>query len=450
MRTRWFADPAEDERLDETLLRLVGAVSRMLDGLASPPVTPGSGRVHAAASALVLPHAAIPGCSLVVQVVAWSSSVGCWWSVGADPRTGPANLELSAELPLEPDGPARAAAWLERELERPVVARARHYGVAHRREWAVVLDDGYQLPVAHRWLPGPRSWLLGLAVAAKLSGWALIALTPELLGAPSNDAAVRALALTAAAALLAWFWGASGQRPGRVRAPMLAGLVLATLGAGLALLLGPAEWAPPVDSAQQALGLFLHDSFPSLLGVAALACYLSAFRGLPGRATPRPPWPRALPVAAGLAWGLGLAVGLYWLARYVPAPGEAALTWYGALVVTMRATAVGLALVLVFVLLDRRPALSRPAAGAGLAGAALLVLAWSLGVQTATSWLVPHLPSVLTHGLSVAPVVLGGFAGTALLAVAAADPQASRDASPSPRVATASTRNPTARANWGE
>jgi hypothetical protein len=116
----------------------------------------------------------------------------------------------------------------------------------------------------------------------------------------------------------------------------------------------------------------------------------------------------------------------------------------------MQATAVGLALVLVFVLLDRRPALSRPAAGAGLAGAALLVLAWSLGVQTATSWLVPHLPSVLTHGLSVAPVVLGGFAGTALLAVAAADPQASRDASPSPRVATASTRNPTARANWGE
>jgi hypothetical protein len=92
---------------------------------------------------------------------------------------------------------------------------------------------------------------------------------------------------------------------GQVRGPMLAGLVLATLGAGLALLLGPAEWAPPVDSAQRALGLFRHDSFPSL-------------------------------------------------------------------------------------------------------------------------------------------------AGTALLAVAAADPQVSRDASPSPRVATASTRNPTARANWGE
>ena len=83
MRTRWFADPAEDERLDETLLRLVGAVSRMLDGLASPPVTPGSGRVHAAASALVLPHAAIPGCS---QVVAWSSSAS--WSARWPPGPG--------------------------------------------------------------------------------------------------------------------------------------------------------------------------------------------------------------------------------------------------------------------------------------------------------------------------------------------------------------------------
>ena len=170
MRTRWFADPDEDERLDETLLRLVGAISRMLDGLASPPVAPGTGRIDAAAAAVVLPHAAVPGCSLVVQVAAWSSSIGCWWSPGTDPRTGPANLELSTELPIEPDGPARAAAWLERELARPVVTRSRHYGLAHRREWAVVLDDGYQLPVAHRWLPGPRAWLLGVAVAAALSG----------------------------------------------------------------------------------------------------------------------------------------------------------------------------------------------------------------------------------------------------------------------------------------
>jgi hypothetical protein len=372
-----------------------------------------------------------------VQVAAWSSSIGCWWSPGTDPRTGPANLELSTELPIEPDGPAQAAAWLERELARPVVTRSRHYGLAHRREWAVVLDDGYQLPVAHRWLPGPRSWLLGVAVAAALSGWALTALTPWLLGPSWARPAVRALDVTAMAALLGWFLGASGQRPGGMRAPMGTGLLLATLGAGLALLLGPAEWAPPFDSVLQVLGLFLRDSLPSLLGVAALVCYLSAFRGLPVPAGPRPPWPRALPVAAGLAWGLDLAVGLYWLARFAPAPGEAALTWYGVLVVAMRATAVGLAVVLAFVVLDRRPGLSRPAAGAALAGAVLLALAWSLAVQVGSSWLVPHLPQVLVPGLFVAPAVLAGFAGTALLAVAAADPQASRDGSPSPRVATA-------------
>jgi len=454
MHTRWFADPAEGERLDETLLRLVGAVSRMLDGLDSPAVAPGTGRIDVAASAVVLPHAGVPGCSLVAQVAAWSSSVGCWWSVGTDPRAGPANLELSAELPLEPDGPARAAAWLERELERPVVTRARRYGVARRREWAVVLDDGYELPVGHRWLPGrggageggtalagmlpgPRSWLLGVAAAAALARWALVALSPQLLVAPWTDPAVRALDLAASAALLAWFWAAGQRRPGQVRTPMLAGLLLVTLGAGLALLLGPADPAAPTDSAWAGLGLFLRNSYPSLFGVAALACYLSAFRALPGRAAPRPPWPRALPVAAGLAWGLDLAVGLSWLARYVPAPGQAALTWYGVLVSATRAAAVGLAIVLAFVVLDRRPGLSRPAARAGLAGALLLALAWSMAVAIGSSQLLPHLPQVLVPALFAALTVLAGFAGTALLAVAAADPQASRDdGSPRPSVAT--------------
>ena len=275
-------------------------------------------------------------------------------------------------------------------------------------------------------------------MAAALSRWVLAALTPQLLGLTWTGPAVRALDLTAAAALLGWFWEAAGQRPDRVRVPMLAGLVLATLDAGLALLLGPNEWATPVDSVQRALGLFLRDSFPSLLGVAALACYLSAFLGLPGRAAPRPPWPRALPVAAGLAWGLDLAVGLYWVARYEPAvPSETALGWYGLLVVAMRAAAVGLALVLVFVVLDRGPGMPRPAAQAGLTGAALLALAWSLAVQVALSWLVPHLPQVLVPGLAAAPGALAGFAGTALLAVAAADPQAPREDSPRPRVATA-------------
>jgi hypothetical protein len=165
MRTRWFADPADGERLDETLLRLVGAASRMLDGLVRPPVAPGTGRIDAAASAVVLPHAAVPGCSLVVQVAGWSSSVGCWWSVSTDPLAGPANLELATELPRQPDGLTRAVAWLERELQRPVAARDRRYGLARRRRWAVVLDDGYELPIRHRWLPGG-----GAAESAEV-GW---------------------------------------------------------------------------------------------------------------------------------------------------------------------------------------------------------------------------------------------------------------------------------------
>ncbi|HEV3505488.1 MAG TPA: hypothetical protein VG637_09445, partial [Actinomycetes bacterium] len=80
MGRRWFEELAEGERLGDQLLRLAGAVSRLLDGLASPPVTPGSGRIDAAASAVLLPHRAVPGCCLVVQVAEWSSSVACWWS----------------------------------------------------------------------------------------------------------------------------------------------------------------------------------------------------------------------------------------------------------------------------------------------------------------------------------------------------------------------------------
>jgi hypothetical protein len=440
MRTRWFADPAEGERLDEWLLRLVGAVSRMLDGLPSPAVAPGTGLVDAAASAVVLPHAGVPGCSLVVQVAEWSSSVGCWWSVGTDPRSGPVALELSAELPLRPDGLARAVAWLERELRRPVAARARSYGVVRRREWAVVMDDGYELPVQQRWLPGWRdldeggavpggvrseaaTWLLGAALAAAVTGWTLAAVTPELLDQGWLNGAVLALEVGAYAALLAWFRIAARGRPGRVRAAMLAGLALATLAAGLAFLPGSVDPPSTTDPAGRALGLALGATLPALLGVAALGGYLVAFLALPVPASPRRPWPRALPVAAGLAWGIDLAVGLAWLARVEPTgPGEAVPVWYGALGSAVRAAGVGLAIVLVFVVLDRHPSLSPRAVRAGLAGGALLILAWSVTLQLATSPLFILLPQTLAIALFSAQVILAGFAGTALLAAAAAEP----------------------------
>ncbi|HSO56244.1 MAG TPA: hypothetical protein VL330_26660 [Actinomycetes bacterium] len=81
MGTRWFEGPAEGERLGDPLARLAGAVSRMLDGLTPPAAAPPAGRVEAADAAVILPHPAIPGCRLVIQLAEWSSSVACWWSV---------------------------------------------------------------------------------------------------------------------------------------------------------------------------------------------------------------------------------------------------------------------------------------------------------------------------------------------------------------------------------
>ena len=141
MRTRWFGNRATGGKLDPTLRRLVEDVSGALDRLQPPAVARGSGSVDATASAVVLPHGAIPGCSLVLQVSEASSSVGCWWSRGSDPHTGPVTLELFAELPLGPDRAGGVLAWLERELRRPVVERVRSFGVVRRREWLVVLDD---------------------------------------------------------------------------------------------------------------------------------------------------------------------------------------------------------------------------------------------------------------------------------------------------------------------
>jgi hypothetical protein len=91
-------------------------------------------------------------------------------------------------------------------------------------------------------------------------------------------------------------------------------------------------------------------------------------------------------------------------------------------------------------------------ARAGLAGALLLVLAWSFSLQLVINRLVPHLPQTLGSAIFGAPVLLAGFTGTALLAVAAAAPQTPSRVGgrPSTSTATASPRNPTARPSWGE
>ena len=459
---RWFEDPAEGQRPGEPLAGLAGAVSRMLDGLTPPAVAPATGRIDAAASAMIVPHPTIPGCRLVIQLAEWSSSVACWWAVGSDWRAQAGPPELFAEFPLRPDGIARAVAWLERELRRPAAVRARSYGLVRRQRWVLAIDGG-ELVVRRNWVPawrdgkgdeaalagmlaGPGSWLLRLAVAAALARWLLAALTPGPLDLPWPLWAARLLDTAAFAALLTWFGTAAAGRPARVRVPMRAGLLLATLGAALTLLPEPGGPAPATRE-------LLLGTLPTLLGAAAVACYLVAFLGLPGRAAPGRPWPRLLPAVAGLAWGIDTAVGLWWLAQFEPAtPEEAVLLWPGVLLSAGRAAAAGSAVVLAFVIADRRPAMARPAARAGLAGAILLVLAWSLTLQLGISWLVPLLPQTLGSVVLSAPVLLTGFAGTALVAVAAAAPQApSRvDGSPSANAATASPRNPTARPSWGE
>ena len=328
---------------------------------------------------MLLPHPPVPGCRLVVQLAEWSSSVACWWSVGSDWQAQPGAPELFAEFPLRPDGIDRAVAWLERELRRPVTTRARSFGPVRARRWALATDGG-ELVVRQEWvpawrdgdeggaalagaLPGPGSWLLGVAVAAALARWLLAALTPELLGLPWLDRAAQVLDLAAFAALLAWFGVAAAGRPGRVRAPMRAGLLLATLGAALALLPLPAVdgLAAPDGSGPATAGLIPRLSLPSLLGAAAVACYLVAFLGLPapgGAAA----LAALLPVVAGLAWGADAAVGLWWLAQFEPAGlDEAVLRWPGVLLSAARVTAVGLA--------DRAGVRGRrPTPGAGPAG----------------------------------------------------------------------------------
>jgi hypothetical protein len=272
---------------------------------------------------------------------------------------------------------------------------------------------------------GPWAWLLRVAAAAAVTRWLLAAVAPAVLDLSLSRWAAPALEVAALAALLGWFALAGAGRPARVRGLMLAGLLLSILAAALVLLPSAGEAPSAADPPARVVRLMLAGTLPSLLAAAAIGCFLLAFLRLPAAATTRPPWPRSLPAVAGLAWGIDAAVGLWWLARFEPAsPDQAALLWPEVLLSAARMAAVGLAVVLAFAVPTRRPPLTRPAARAALAGALLLVLAWSLLPQLAATWLVPVLPLALGAAIFSAPVLLASFAGTALLTVAAAAPPA--------------------------
>ena len=272
---------------------------------------------------------------------------------------------------------------------------------------------------------GPWAWLLAVAAAAAVTRWLLAAVTPVLLDLTLSRWAGPALEVAAFAALLAWFELTAASRPARLRAPVWAALLLATVAAAVALLPSAGESPSPADSPARVARLVLLGTLPNLLAAAAIGGFLLAFLRLPGAGT-RPPWPRPLPAVAGLAWGIDAAVGLWGLARFEPAsPDAAALLWPGALSAAVRPATVALAVVLAFAVATRRASLTRPAARAALTGALLLVVAWSLLLQLAASWLVPLLPLALGSAIFGAPVLLASFAGTALLAVAVATPQVS-------------------------
>jgi hypothetical protein len=433
--SRWFGDPVDEAALGGTLARLVGDVARLLDrlDLEAAPVAPGAARVDPDAAAVVLPLRRVPGASLVIQVAEWSSSVGCWWSAAGDPMTVPAVAQLFAELPLRPDGPARALAWLERELRRPVTERERGYGLARRQVWSVVLDDGRELPVRSRWQagwtapgserpfalgvgggPAPGPGVLLAAVAAAAASWALAVATPTLFWTTWAGGVVRVLDVAAFVLLLAWFRVAASGRPARVRVPMLAGLALAALGQTVPLLSGPTAAPSPDDPAGQAFALVLRESLPSLLATAALACWLAAILGLPGRGRV-PAW---LPVAAGVGWTLDVAIGLGWLLVVARDHAGETLAWSGAPTVALREAALALAVLLLLAVIDRRPA----TAGAALAGAVLLVVANSFAIQAGVSSLVVVLPQLLGFAIATTVALTAWFGGAALLAITVALP----------------------------
>jgi hypothetical protein len=292
----------------------------------------------------------------------------------------------------------------------------------------------------------PGAGLLVGAAGAAAASWVLAAATPILFWVSWAGGAVRVLSLAAFALLLAWFRVAGSGRPARVRVPLLTGLGLATLGQAVQLLTGSTRAPSLDDPAGQAFALALRGSLPSLLAMAAVACWLAAILGLPGRGRV-PAW---LPVAAGVGWTLDIVVGLGWLLAAARDHPSDALAWSGAPTVALREAALALAVLLLLAVIDRRPATAR----AGLAGAVLLVVANSFVVQAGVSTLVGLLPILLGFALAGTVTLAAWFGGAALIAAAAAHPAAQEPggdpASPNANEATASPRNPTARPNWTE
>jgi hypothetical protein len=165
---------------------------------------------------------------------------------------------------------------------------------------------------------------------------------------------------------------------------------------------------------------------------------------MPRREPLRRWWPRVLPVAV-LACFADLAVGLRWLVPVVPG-ARPTLRLLGALVVIGRAVAVGIAIALLLVL-DRRAGLAARVVRAGVAGGAPLAVAWGNMVETGLARLAGLLlPSaLLARAILSAPLGLALFAGTAPVALAAAQapavpPQQGRNPS-SARLPRAPTRS---------
>jgi hypothetical protein len=293
------------------------------------------------------------------------------------------------------------------------------------KRWFEGPDEGEHRAALAGLVTGPWSWLLGVAAATAVAWWLVVAVTPALLDLTFSRVAASVLEVAAFAALLAWFELAGAGLPARLRAPLRAGLLLATLAAAVGIFPSAGELPAPADSPARVVHLVLLGTLPSLLAVVVIGCFLLAFLRLPAPAA-LPPWPRLLPAVAGLAWGIDAVIGLWWLATFDPAsPDEAALLWPEVLLSAARMAAVGLAVVLAFAVATRRPSLTRPAASAALTGALLLALGWSFLPQLAATWLVPQLPLALGAAIFSAPVVLASFAGTALITVAAATPQGS-------------------------